>query len=227
MSSKEECLALRQHMIETTLLTRNIRDPRVLQAMLDIPRHAFVPNASPEQAYGDHPLAIGQQQTISQPFIVAYMAEAAQLPDNDAKVLEIGTGSGYGAAVLSAIADEVYTIEVREELSRQATNRFTELGLTNIHTKIGDGAFGWTEHAPFDAIVVTAAPPRTPTELLGQLKVGGRMVIPVGKQQQHMLIITRTDDGYEHQLAFPVRFVPMIGDILKEHPQHPPFQWEV
>ena len=203
------------NMVARQIESRGVSDARVLDAMRRVPRHRFVPAAQREQAYTDRPLAIGQGQTISQPYIVALMTELIQ-PRSDTRVLEIGTGSGYQAAVLAECTGEVYTIEILPELGRQGAKLLGELGYDRIHTRIGDGFDGWPEHAPFDAIVVTAAPPRVPQPLLEQLAPGGRLVIPVGQGSQNLLLITRKPDGFECKTVTPVRFVPMTGKAQRE-----------
>ncbi len=200
----------RLSMVVTQIESRGVSDARVLDAMRQVPRHRFVPPEQRDQAYTDRPLAIGQRQTISQPYIVALMTELIQ-PRSDTKVLEIGTGSGYQAAVLAQCAGEVYTIEILPELGRRAAELLAQLGYDKVRTRIGDGFDGWPEHAPFDAIVVTAAPPRVPRPLLDQLALGGRLVIPVGQGFQNLKLITRTADGFETKTVTPVRFVPMTG----------------
>jgi protein-L-isoaspartate(D-aspartate) O-methyltransferase len=206
----------RQAMVKQQLQKRGIRDPSVLAAMSKVPRHRFVPTPLRGLAYSDGPLPIGEGQTISQPYIVALMTEQIQ-PAKTMRVLEIGTGSGYQAAVLSECVAEVYTIEVMPELGRGATNLLRELGHRNVHVKIGDGYVGWPEHAPFDAILLTAAPPRRiPRPLLDQLKMGGRLVAPVGGEEQDLVRITRTEKGYDRQVIAPVRFVPMTGKAEQE-----------
>ena len=202
--------ARRQAMVERQIEARGIRTPTVLAAMHKVPRHRFVPPGAANLAYEDHPLPIGLAQTISQPYIVAYMTEAAEISPND-KVLEIGTGSGYQAAVLGEVAREVYTIEIIPELAERARGVLAELGYANVRVKAGNGYLGWPEHAPFDAIVVTAAPDEVPQALVDQLAVGGRMVIPVGSANQDMMIIERTKSGVVERRTIPVRFVPMTG----------------
>jgi len=197
-------------MVERQIQARDIRSPAVLAAMRKVPRHRFVPPGGVNYAYEDHPLPIGLQQTISQPYIVAYMTEAAGISPND-KVLEIGTGSGYQAAILGEVAREVYTIEIIPELAERARGVLAELGYANVHVKAGNGYLGWPEQAPFDAIVVTAAPEEIPQPLVDQLAVGGRMVIPVGSANQDMMIIERTKSGVVERRTIPVRFVPMTG----------------
>jgi protein-L-isoaspartate(D-aspartate) O-methyltransferase len=200
----------RKRMVEHQLRARGIKSEAVLGVMLKVPRHRFVPAAEADSAYEDHPLPIGQDQTISQPYIVAYMTEAAELSPNE-KVLEVGTGSGYQAAVLGELVREVYTIEILPELGERARATLADLGYKNIHVRTGNGYEGWAEHAPFDAIVVTAAPDEVPPALVDQLAVNGRMVIPVGTGEQDMLIITKTPDGVVQKRTIAVRFVPMTG----------------
>ena len=202
--------AEREGMVLRQLEARDITSSAVLRAMRKVPRHEFVPVAERHAAYGDHPLPIGFEQTISQPYIVAYMTEAADISPQE-KVLEIGTGSGYQAAVLGEIAREVYTIEIIPELAERAQTTIAALGYENVHVKTGNGYLGWPEHAPFDAIVVTAAPADVPQALVDQLALGGRMVIPVGTIFQDMMIIERTRGGVIERRTIPVRFVPMTG----------------
>ncbi|MDQ3673442.1 MAG: protein-L-isoaspartate(D-aspartate) O-methyltransferase [Gemmatimonadota bacterium] len=197
-------------MVEQQIRARDVRAPAVLRAMLEVPRHRFVPSAVTHLAYDDHPLPIGSRQTISQPYIVAYMTEAADISAGE-KVLEIGTGSGYQAAVLGEVAREVYTIEIIPELAERARTVLAELGYANVHVKAGNGYLGWPEHAPFDAIIVTAAPEEVPQALVDQLAVGGKMIIPVGATVQDMMIIERTRQGVIERKTIPVRFVPMTG----------------
>jgi protein-L-isoaspartate(D-aspartate) O-methyltransferase len=207
--------ASRSSMVSSQIEARGISNPRVLEALRDVPRHRFVPKELRGQAYRDTPLPIGHQQTISQPYIVALMTELIG-PEPGMKVLEIGTGSGYQAAVLAECVDRVYTIEILPELGRAAAELLEELGYENIVTRIGDGYDGWPDEAPFDAIVVTAAPPSVPKPLLEQLKVGGRLVIPVGEFSQDLVVVTRTEDGYERRPASYVRFVPMTGKAQEQ-----------
>jgi protein-L-isoaspartate(D-aspartate) O-methyltransferase len=206
--------ARRVEMVKTQIAARGIGDPQVLNAMLKVPRHEFVPERLRSLAYTDGPLPIGEDQTISQPYIVAFMTEALRLQPHD-KVLEIGTGSGYQAAVLAEIVDTVYTIEIVESLGRRADLLLKQLGYDNISVMIGDGYQGWVEHAPFDAIIVTAAPDHIPEPLVEQLRVGGRMVIPVGRLFQELLRITKTEGGTIREDLLPVRFVPMTGEAEK------------
>lgn len=198
-------------MVDQQLRARGIADSRVLAALEAVPRHHFVPSNLESRAYDDGPLPIGYDQTISQPYVVAYMTEALALRD-DSKVLEIGTGSGYQAAILGEIAREVFTIEIVPELATQARVLLTELGYANIKVRTGDGYRGWPDEAPFDAIVVTAAPDHIPPTLVDQLAVGARLVIPVGRLQQEMTIVTKAADGAVTETTLPVRFVPMTGE---------------
>jgi len=213
---KPDWSELRDRMVREQIEARGVRDPRVLAAMRSVPRHEFVPEAVRAQAYADGPLPIGDAQTISQPYIVALMTELLEVAPGD-KVLEIGTGSGYQGAVLGAMKVNVFTIEIRDTLCREAAARLARLGYDSVHVRCGDGYGGWPEEAPFDAIIVTAAPERIPDPLLGQLKIGGRMVIPVGAFYQELKVITRTEDGFGEKSVVPVRFVPMTGEI--EHQQ--------
>jgi protein-L-isoaspartate(D-aspartate) O-methyltransferase len=203
----------RARMVREQLVARGIRDARVLEVMGRVPRHELVPEAERDDAYNDGPLPIGEGQTISQPYIVAAMSEAAALR-GDERVLEVGTGSGYQAAVLSALAAEVYTIELEPVLAARAQRDLERLGCTNVHTRTGDGYAGWPDAAPFDAILVTAAPEHVPPALLEQLRIGGRLVIPVGDSgDQDLWLYTKSERGVERRHLFPVRFVP-----LRSHP---------
>jgi protein-L-isoaspartate(D-aspartate) O-methyltransferase len=203
--------AERASMVERQLAARDIRDKTVLWAMGKVPRHAFIPDSGQDEAYGDHPVRIGLRQTISQPYIVAYMTQALKLGPK-ARVLEIGTGSGYQAAVLGELAKEVYTIEIVEPLAKRARAVCDGLGYKNIHYRIGDGYRGWPEAAPFDAVIVTAAPGHVPQPLVDQLKVGGVMIIPVGVGSQELLVLRKTKTGATRQRVMHVRFVPMTGE---------------
>jgi len=207
----------RSSMVRNQIESRGVNEPRVLDAMRVVPRHLFVPLDARDRAYLDAPQPIGEGQTISQPYIVALMTSLLELR-GDEKVLEIGTGSGYQAAVLARLVREVYTIEIIEPLSRRAQKTFQEMGLRNVHARIGDGYQGWPEAAPFDAIVVTAAPEKVPQPLLDQLKVGGRMVIPVGREFQDLQLLTKTAEGVIRKTVLPVRFVPMTGEVEKKQP---------
>jgi len=193
----------RAAMVEKQIEARGISDQRVLEVMRRIPRHLFIPAAGRPVAYGDHPVAIGYGQTISQPYIVAYMTEAALLRPGD-KVLEIGTGSGYQAAVLAEIAGPIYTIEILKPLAERSEKRLKDMGYGNIFVRHGDGYKGWPEEAPFDVIIVTAAPETIPQELINQLKVGGRMVIPAGSFYQELYRITKTEEGIKKETLLPV-----------------------
>lgn len=206
--------AERNRMVDEHIIAEGITDPRVIEAMRRVPRHRFVPEAVAAEAYEDHPLPIGFGQTISQPFIVAYMTQALELRPED-KVLEVGTGSGYQAAVLAEIVSHVYTIEIVEPLAKRAEATLRELGYKNVHVRVGDGYQGWPEEAPFDAIIVTAAPDHVPQPLLDQLAIGGRMILPVGKYLQELVLIRRTQEGFERKTLLPVAFVPMTGEAEK------------
>lgn len=202
-------LLKRQQMVAEQLAARGVTDPMVLAAMLKVERHLFVPSALQKVAYADEPLPIGHGQTISQPYIVAYMTEALKLSPDD-RVLEIGTGSGYQAAILAELAKKVYTIEVVEPLADTVRERLASLGYKNIEVICGDGYEVLPGKAPFDAIMVTAAPAEVPAELAAQLKEGGRMVIPVGSFGQELYLIKRQATGFETRPLLPVRFVPMV-----------------
>jgi protein-L-isoaspartate(D-aspartate) O-methyltransferase len=205
----------RERMVEEQIRSRGVRQPEVLNAMSEVPRHLFIPERVREQAYEDKPVPIDYDQTISQPYIVALMTELLDL-SGDEKVLEIGTGSGYHSAILSKVADEVYTIEIIEPLADRAVVRLRALGFGNVRVRYGDGYDGWPEAAPFDAIILTAAPPRLPQPLIDQLKIGGKMVVPVGDYLQDLQLITKTGEhDYTKQRIAPVRFVPMTGEVQK------------
>jgi protein-L-isoaspartate(D-aspartate) O-methyltransferase len=203
--------AARARMVDEQIRARGVRDEKVLAAMGKVPRHLFVPEALAGAAYGDEPLPIGYSQTISQPYIVARMTELAGLKGGET-VLEVGTGSGYQAAVLAEIAARVFSIEIVGPLAVEATERLRRLGYSNIVVRQGDGYRGWPEEAPFDAIIVTAAPDHVPEPLVNELKVGGRLVIPVGDVSQELLTITKTENGTVTERVIPVRFVPMTGE---------------
>lgn len=205
----------REEMVKYQIKARGVNDKRVLAAMLKVPRHLFVQENLQNRAYTDEPLPIGSGQTISQPYIVAYMTEQIDIDENE-KVLEIGTGSGYQAAILGEIAKEVFTIEIVPELGKKAGEILQRLNYSNVHVRIGDGYLGWPEEAPFDAIIVTAAPDHVPQPLVDQLKVGGRMMIPVGEFSQDLILLERTEKGIERKRKIPVRFVPMTGEA-EEH----------
>ncbi len=199
----------RRDMVKYQIHRRGVSDKRVLDAMLAVERHLFVPEGSQDLAYTDQPLPIGLGQTISQPYVVAAMTAALDLKPAD-KVLEIGTGSGYQAAILGELVQTVYTMEIVKPLADRARLLLDRLGYGNIFVLHGDGYKGWPEKAPFDAIIVTAAPPEVPSALIEQLKVGGRMVIPVGTGFQSLLLLTKTPSGLKQETLFPVRFVPMV-----------------
>lgn len=208
-------VAARQHMVATQLIPeeRGIVHPGVLAAMAKVPRHELVPAAVREVAYADTPLPIGHDQTISQPFIVAFMTQVLDPKPNDC-VLEVGTGSGYQAAVLAEMVRAVYTIEIVEPLAKRAQGDLARLDYTNIFVRAGDGYQGWPDAAPFDAIIVTCAPEQVPAPLLEQLRDGGRMIIPVGSQGSHqeLILLTKRDGALTRTAVLPVRFVPMTGE---------------
>jgi protein-L-isoaspartate(D-aspartate) O-methyltransferase len=208
----------RANMVKRQIQGRNVNDPKVLAAMRLVPRHAFIGAGEQSAAYSDWPLPIGHDQTISQPYIVAFMTEVLKLDPND-KVLEIGTGSGYQAAVCAEIAKEVYTIEIVRELAKSAAEKLKELGYHNVFVRAGDGFFGWPEKAPFDAIIGTAAAGRIPQPLIDQLKPGGRMILPIESSLgfQYLVLMTKDGKGGLHQKkVMPVRFVPMTGEVGKK-----------
>jgi protein-L-isoaspartate(D-aspartate) O-methyltransferase len=201
----------RRVMVQHDLMGRDITDPQVLAAMGQVPRHLFVPPALEHQAYADNPLPIGHGVTISQPYIVALMTQAAAVKPGQ-QVLEVGTGSGYQAAVLATLTDKVYSIELIPELAQSARQRLTRLGFGQVQVKSGDGYLGWPEYAPFDAIIVTAAAPEVPPVLKDQLKDGGRLVIPVGPTfgPQYLLRLTRHGNTFQQERLIPVAFVPLV-----------------
>jgi protein-L-isoaspartate(D-aspartate) O-methyltransferase len=199
----------RRVMVESQIRARGVRDALVLAAMAKVPRHLFVPENLRTHAYADEPLPIGHGQTISQPFIVAYMTETLALRGGE-KVLEIGTGSGYQTAVLAEIAGQVFTVEIVEPLALRARAVLDELGYTNVHARVGDGAAGWPDEGPYDAIVVTAAAPVLPAALEGQLAEGGRMIVPVGTDLQDLFLVRRTGQGTVRDRLLAVRFVPLV-----------------
>lgn len=207
---------LREAMVSRQVRARGVRDPAVLKAMLEVPRHLFVPPGLRSEAYEDYPLPVGGGQTISQPYIVALMTQSLALKSGD-RVLEVGTGSGYQAAVLSRIAGEVYSVEINADLAAQATQRLRELGFGNVHVRTGDGFFGWPEKAPFDGIIVTCAAPETPQPLFEQLAEGRKLVIPLGLpgSVQELTVITKKRGRPHVEKVLDVRFVPMTGEAEK------------
>jgi protein-L-isoaspartate(D-aspartate) O-methyltransferase len=212
---KAEFKAMREKMVETQIVARGVKDPRVLSALLKVERHRFIPEKYLDSAYSDQPLPIGEGQTISQPYIVALMTELLELK-GDERVLEIGTGSGYQAAILAELAKEVYSVEIVEPLASRAKKRLSELGYQNVVVKAGDGYLGWPEAAPFDAIIVTAAPDHIPKPLIEQLKEGGRMVVPVGTHAQELIKIVKRSGKMETTNVIPVVFVPMTGEGVQQ-----------
>jgi protein-L-isoaspartate(D-aspartate) O-methyltransferase len=208
---------VRQRMVREQIIARGIKDQQVIQAMLNVKRHLFVPKNYERMAYEDRPLAIGEGQTISQPYIVALMTETLDLKKN-MKVLEIGTGSGYQAAILAEIVDEVYTIEIIESLGTKAKNLIESINYKNVYFKIGDGYKGWDEHAPYDAIIVTCAPANVPKPLEEQLKEGGKMIIPLGGSiTQELVLLEKVNGKLEKRVVAPVRFVPMVRNDGKRY----------
>jgi protein-L-isoaspartate(D-aspartate) O-methyltransferase len=207
--------AERQRMVQQQLMPRGINDGRVLAAMAKVPREEFVPVESRAASYEDGPLPIGYGQTISQPYIVAFMTEELRPKPSD-RVLEIGTGSGYQAAILAELVKEVYTVEIVEPLAKNAEATLQRLGYKNVHVKVGDGYRGWPEYAPFDAITVTCAPEHVPQQLTDQLKDGGRMIIPVGGRfAQELYLLEKRNGQLKESAVLPVRFVPMVGETPK------------
>ncbi len=204
-----------RQMVDKQIEARGIRDKELLDAMRTTPRHEFIPQSLRSYAYEDHPLPIGEGQTISQPYIVGLMSDLLDLT-GDEKVLEIGTGSGYQAAILARLTDSVFSIEVVESLAIRAENTLKRLGYDNVFVRHGDGYLGWPEHAPFDRVIVTAAPPAIPEKLIEQMKIGGLMVVPVGKHYQELMLIEKTRTGYKKRDILPVRFVPMIHPDEKQ-----------
>ncbi|MGD2079901.1 MAG: protein-L-isoaspartate(D-aspartate) O-methyltransferase [Nitrospirota bacterium] len=207
----------RRRMVAEDIRGRGVESEKVVEAMGDVPRELFVPSKYRDSAYADNPLPIGEGQTISQPYVVALMTEALELRPSD-RVLEIGTGSGYQAAVLAEIAGEVYTVEIRETLARSAEERLKKLGYRNVRVKYADGYFGWPEHAPFDAIIITAAVNHIPPPLIKQLREGGRLILPLGRTTfyQTLTLATKLEGGEMRLLQMsPVRFVPMVGEAQK------------
>jgi protein-L-isoaspartate(D-aspartate) O-methyltransferase len=214
--SAADFAAQRQRMVEQQLKARGIKDERVLAAMAKVPREEFVPADARVEAYEDGPLPIGYDQTISQPYIVAFMTEQLRLKPTD-RLLEIGSGSGYQAAILAEFVADVYTIEIVEPLAKTAEATLQRLGYKNVHLKVGDGYQGWPEQAPFDAIIVTCAPDKVPQPLVDQLKDGGRMVIPVGERfAQQLYLLEKKNGQLKESATLPVRFVPMVREQKKQ-----------
>lgn len=197
------------------LMDQGISSEKVLTAMREVPRHKFVPDHLQEYSYRNHPLPIGQGQTISQPYIVAFMTQELS-PSKTDRVLEIGTGSGYQAAVLAKLVDEVYSIEIVDELAQKAKSTLKENGYNNVHVKSGDGYGGWPKHAPFDRIIITAAPPEVPSPLIEQLAIGGKLLAPVGTGNQNLVLYEKTESGIVERTLIPVLFVPMTGRALEK-----------
>jgi protein-L-isoaspartate(D-aspartate) O-methyltransferase len=208
-AQSDDWQALRQQMVDAQIRARDVRSESVLRAMARVPRHLFVPEPMRRYAYDDRPLPIGQGQTISQPYIVAYMTDVLGLEPQHT-VLEIGTGSGYQAAILAEIAKQVYSIEIVPELAQRARHTLGEIGYRNIELRTGNGYLGWPDRAPFDRIIVTAAPPEIPKALVDQLAVGGIMVVPVGTAYQEIAVITRSAQGVTEKRTIAVQFVPMV-----------------
>jgi len=207
----------RQRMVEKDLKARGIKDPKVLEAMGKIPRQLFVEESLRDEAYADHPLPIGEGQTISQPYVVALMTEAIRLKPGD-RVLEIGTGSGYQAAVLAEIVKDVYTIEIRKGLAETAAKRLADLGYKNVQAKYGDGYFGWEEYAPFDVIMITASANHIPPPLIKQLREGGRLILPLGSTLFHqtLTLVTKEKGDLKMEQREAVVFVPLVGEVEKK-----------
>ncbi len=207
----------REKMVREQIEFRGIRDARVLSAMRKVERHLFVPSSLASAAYGDHPLQIGYGQTISQPYIVAFMTEALALTSG-MKVLEIGTGSGYQAAILAELCDSVFTIEIVPELGQQARRLLSMLGYRNILVRVGDGYQGWAAHAPYQVVIVTCSPTHIPRPLIDQLAESGKMIIPVGERDsQELIVLVKTRDKLKQRAVLPVRFVPMVDQSQKEY----------
>jgi len=211
----------RDWMVNTQIVAEGITDQKVIAAMRRVPRHRFIPEQEAHDAYGNFPLPIGYEQTISQPFIVAFMTEALKVQSGE-KILEIGTGSGYQAAILAELGVHVFSIEIVEPLAARASEILEELGYDTVRVRTGDGYQGWPEERPFDAIIVTAAPAHIPTPLLEQLAIGGRLILPVGDYSQNLVLIQRTEEGYQRTELLPVRFVPMTGQAELNHPKNTP-----
>ena len=217
LAASDEFEARRLQMVRDDIEARGVKDKLVVQAITKVPRHLFVEESQRRQAYNDYPLPIGEGQTISQPFVVALMTEALRLTGGE-RALELGTGSGYQAAVLAEIVKEVYTIEIRQGLYTMVRDRLQKLGYRNVQVKLGDGYFGWQEHAPFDAIIVTAAANHIPPPLIAQLKEGGRLIIPVGSTvfSQNLMLLTKEKGKQKMTELGGVRFVPLVGEAQKK-----------
>lgn len=214
-TSAREFATEREWMVKQQVAMRGVTNDRVLTAMRKVPREQFVPESMRGRSYSDQALPIGYDQTISQPFVVAFMTEKLQLKSTD-RVLEIGTGSGYQAAILGELVAEVYTIEIIEPLGKGAAATLQQLGYKNVYVKIGDGYQGWPEHAPFDAVIVTCAPDHVPRPLVEQIKDGGRIIIPVGPAgAQELYLLEKKDGRLKHRAVLPVRFVPMTGEVSR------------
>jgi protein-L-isoaspartate(D-aspartate) O-methyltransferase len=216
-AAQDQYALKRQQMVEQDIRGRGVKDPVVLGVMGKVPRHLFVDPTYRDRAYGDHPLPIGEGQTISQPYVVALMTEALGLKRSD-RVLEIGTGSGYQAAVLAEVVREVYTIEIRKDLAQRAELTLKQLGYKNVQVKYGDGYFGWEEQAPFDAIIITAAANHIPPPLIKQLREGGRLIVPLGSTVyfQTLTLATKRRGQLDVEQISPVAFVPMVGEMQKK-----------
>jgi protein-L-isoaspartate(D-aspartate) O-methyltransferase len=217
LAAQDSYAEKRHAMVDHDLKARGIKDKKVLEVMAQLPRHLFVDRSLRNTAYADHPLPIGEGQTISQPYVVALMTEALKLKPSD-RVLEIGTGSGYQAAVLAEIAKEVYTVEIRKSLAETATQRLKDLGYKNVKVKFGDGYLGWEEYAPFDAIIITASANHIPPPLIKQIKEGGRLILPLGSTVYHqtLTLLTKEKGELNIEQMGPVVFVPMIGETEKK-----------
>ena len=211
----------RDWMVDTQIVEEGISDPAVIAAMRRVPRHQFICDQNSEEAYMNYPLSIGHEQTISQPYIVAYMTEALQLKPGE-KVLEIGTGSGYQAAILAELGVHVFTVEIVKPLAQFARANLSTSGYDQVWVRAGDGYQGWPEERPFDAIIITAAPDHIPSPLLEQLAVGGRLILPIGDDSQSLMLIRRTKEGYQKTELLAVRFVPMTGQAEKASSSHTP-----